>query len=416
MSKLTVVDVGVLAVLIFLVPVLVQKYIKREYVGAGAQFQMVVGGLLWLLFSFFAGDFSKDALGVEMYDALGHEAWAAIVVRDMATDNWNAVWEHFRVGNHAYQCWVALLMWIGASVYTATMINAVLCFWGGLILAQSFTAVCPHWQSNRFWLLFTVFFPSVVFWGTMNLKEGFMYWSICVVLSAAFRDPNETFFLKSPLVLIALAVGALLRPHVMMGWAVAVAGAAILQGGRRGWAALILFILPLLFFSMRYQTGVGLSTESAMDLIETHYENLSRIGHQGSHIDHYGGKPILFVSGFVSAFLRPFPWTVGSLRILVSCVETWSMTLILLTVWVKYGSPYGRLALQLPAVRASILAVIWLCILLSYFPNEGLVVRQRVQMIPGLLTLAIVPIFIRETIRQRFAFQQQVLGHAYQVE
>lgn len=416
MNKLTNVDIALLATLIVLVPVMVEIYLKRQYFSTTVQFQVVLGGLVWLVFSLFAQDFSKDALDVEMYDALGHEAWAAIILRDMVSGNWDAVWDYFRVGNHAYHCWVAFVMWLGGSAYSATMINGFLCFWGGLILARSFTAVCPRWQSSRSWLLLAVFFPSVVFWGTMNLKEGFMYWSICVVLSAAFRDPNEVFFLKSPLVLIALAVGALLRPHVMMGWAVAVAAATILQSGRRGWAFMILLALPILFFSVRYQTGMGLSTESAMDLIESQFENLNKIGYQGSHIAYYGGKPIFFVSGFVSAFLRPFPWMISSLRVLVSSIETWSMTLILLIVWVKYGPSYGRIALQLPAVRASILAVIWLCMLLTYFPNEGLVVRQRVQMIPGLLTLAIVPLFVRETIRQQFAFQQQALTHAYQVK
>lgn len=416
MSKLTVVDIGLFAVLILLVPAIVDVYLKRQYVGSGLQVQVLAGGVLWLVFSFFADSFSQEALGVFMYDALGHERWADIVARDMTAGNWDAVWDYFRVGNHAYQCWGALLIWLGGSGYSATMINAFVCFWGGLILARSFTSVFPHWHTRRAWLLLTIFFPSVVFWGTMNLKEGFMYWSICVVLSAAFRDPREAFFLKSPLVLAALVVGALFRPHVMMGWAVAVAAAGILQKGRRGWALLLSLGLPLFFMSVRFQTGLGLSTESAMDLIETHYNNLALIGHQGSAIDYSGGRPIFFLSGFVSAFFRPFPWMVGSLRVLVSSVETWSVTLILLGVWVKYGFSYGRIAIQLPAVQASILAVIWMCILLSYFPNEGLVVRQRVQMIPGLLTLAIVPLFIREAVRQRFAYRHAALKHAYQVE
>jgi len=121
------------------------------------------------------------------------------------------------------------------------------------------------------------------------------------------------------------------------------------------------------------------------------------------------GKPIFFISGAISAFFRPFPWQVNSLRTLISCLETWVVTLSLVVVWARFGTSYGRMALRLPCIKASILATIWICILLSYFPNEGLVVRQKIQMVPGLLALAIVPLRVREDLRLKYFMRRAML-------
>ncbi len=90
----------------------------------------------------------------------------------------------------------------------------------------------------------------------------------------------------------------------------------------------------------------------------------------------------------------------------MSVVETWALTLILAWIWTKYGSTFGVVALRMTAVRAAILGSLWMCVLLTYFPNEGLMIRQKVQMMPGLLVLAIVPFLLKEAVRQRVALQR----------
>jgi hypothetical protein len=185
--------------------------------------------------------------------------------------------------------------------------------------------------------------------------------------------------------------------------------ANVLQSGRRVASIALLAVLPVLFFAVQAKTGAGLSTESTLDMMEMQAENLKNIPGQGSAIEHSSGKPIFFVSGFINAFFRPFPWRVGSLRVFLSCLETWSMTVAIAVVWWKYGKTFGRLSWKMPSVKASTMGTIWMCILLSYFPNEGLVARQRVQMIPGLLTLALAPMMLREAFRERMRLAGLVL-------
>ena len=202
----------------------------------------------------------------------------------------------------------------------------------------------------------------------------------------------------------------------MFGWVIAVGAVNVFQTGRRALAVLLLMSLPVLYAGTAMQTGLVLSTDSPLDMLQERSQLLNYTA-QGSPIHYIAGRPIFFVSGFISAMFRPFPWQVGSTRMLLSWLETWTLTLALAAVWLKYGRTYGRLSLQLPSIRAAILGCVWMCVLLSYFPNEGLVFRQRVQMVPGLLTLMIVPLLLGETVRQRLEYRRRILRRPFcQVE
>jgi len=405
MSELTLMDVVVLLLFAISIPLLVDNYLKKGRFSAEVKFVIILGGLFWLVFAFFAETLSGDLLGVPMLDAWGHKWHGENLALSMNQGSWAPFWEHFRTGNHAYQCYVALVMWLGASIYSVHMLNAWFCFWGGLILASRFSATCPYATNRNLWLYVTLFLPSVVFWGTQNLKEGMMFWSICCLLASAFPG-KYAFFMRSPLVIAAIVVGSLLRPHVILGWVLAVAAVNVFARGRKALAVLMILFLPMLVLGTRQLTGMGISTESIIDMAETRSADLAHSPDQGSGIEYISGNPIFFVSGFISAFFRPFPWKITSTRLLMSVIETWALTLTLAWIWIKYGSSYGSLALRMPAVRAAILGILWMCILLTYFPNEGLMIRQKVQMMPGLLTLVIVPFLLKEAARQRVVFQR----------
>jgi hypothetical protein len=401
-EDLTIMDLFVLVALAASLPVLVYRYVKPSGMTTGLQPILIVGGLFWLGFAFVGEYVSQEVLSVLMYDASGHRAWALILLRAMDQGDWSVFWNHLKLGNPAYHCYAALIMYLGCSVRTVTMLNGWFCFWGGLILIRNFISINPYAPIAKRWVLFTVFFPSVVFWGTMNLKEGLMYWSICCVLSGIFRDQSQSFILKSPLVIVGVIVGTVLRAHVMMGWAIATLSVAIMHRGRRFAAVPLLLLLPVIALAFKMQTGASLSTESVSDIVEQHFQALQATADQGSALEYTGGKPIFFISGFVSAFFRPFPWTVTSLRVLIQFLETWVLTVSLILIWYQLGRSMAVQVLKVPAIQVSLMATLWICMLLTYFPNEGLMVRQRVQMIPGLLTLAVVPMLVRDAYMRHF--------------
>jgi len=76
--------------------------------------------------------------------------------------------------------------------------------------------------------------------------------------------------------------------------------------------------------------------------------------------------------------------------------ETWGLTIFIITVWWKSPRDQLQAALKLPATRVASLAILWICSLPTYCPNEELMVRQRIQMIPGLLAPAVLPTMVRQ--------------------
>ena len=70
-------------------------------------------------------------------------------------------------------------------------------------------------------------------------------------------------------------------------------------------------------------------------------------------------------------------------------------------VWLKMHKEERRDILRFPEIQAALIALAWGSFLLSYFPNTGLLMRQRVQMVPAILILAFTPILYRAWMKER---------------
>ena len=101
---------------------------------------------------------------------------------------------------------------------------------------------------------------------------------------------------------------------------------------------------------------------------------------------------------------------VGSLRMILAMLETYVTTASLLGSLVWMIKPEGRYALKLSEIQVAILATLVFCVFFSYLPNEGLIVRQRVQAMPALLALVVLPRWQRKDFLQRLRVQMQRLA------
>jgi hypothetical protein len=386
---------------------LVKGYLSEPMFRQSIQVGVTVLGLLWILYALFAEQISWYLLGVPWWDAHYHEYRAYLMLDEVKLSGWRAIITHFATGNAAYQCYNAVILSTGATICTLTAINGVLAFWGGLILANSFGRMCPFPRNYTIPVYAVIFCPSVFFWCTVNLKEAWMFWSICVLFSLGFFKQFREMILRIPLAFVAVAIGGILRPHVMIGWVAALAGIAVLRKGKRTIGVLILLSLPFVAFAFQKHTQLEFNTDMAIQLGETHARSIAGIS-TGTPITYSTGKPIFFVSGLLAALLRPFPWEVSSPRLLVSSLETWTVTFLLFYGWLKLTSRERRQLFSLPAVQIALLAAIWMCMILTYFPNEGLMIRQKVQMMPALMALALLPLTTRYFLRayEQWRFSQ----------
>jgi hypothetical protein len=405
---MTVNDVALLAILSVLVVLLVNHYLRRRFFSKNFRITAIAGGWFWLLYSCFGEEVSEFVLGIAPSDAPIHGRMAGDLIRLMERGEWEGIWSGFGPGNHAYHVYLALTSFIfGATEVTWIAINGLVAFWGGLMLVRHLGIMFPAGKRRNLALLFILFCPSVVFWSSTNLKEGLMYWSICCVFSSTFPTKVGSRMFTGPLMIVGSIVGGLMRPHIMTGWVTAVVSVNFLRRGQIGYAVVLVFAIPLLLIATQQLTGAALEVDSAMEKVESQYKLMSQIK-GGSDIEYGNEGPIPVASGLVSIFFRPLPWEIRSIRFVFAIIETWTITLLAIGVWLKMHKEERRDIFRFPEIQAALIALAWGAFLLSYFPNTGLLMRQRVQMVPALLILTFTPILYRAWMKERLRRPQRL--------
>jgi hypothetical protein len=403
-------DAFFLMLLTATVPLLVTHYLRAPVFPNAFRGWVILGGLLWMAYAVFSEVISGEILEVWKADGWAHAYMGGIIADYMRADKWGLVWDHMVVGNSMYQCYVGMIMYLtGTTDAFVTAANGWFGFWGGLVLIRHFNQVFPYARKDSPWLLLIIFCPSVIYWTTMNVKEALMYWSICQVFANSSPHRGSSFLLGIPMVLLGIAVGSVLRPHIMIPWVGAVMAIGLFQRGQRLYALLALLLLPFVMYSFQARWEIDASIQAPLTFAQQQARVLGEAG-GASNIESGETGPIFFVSGFVSLFFRPFPWQLGSLRMVLAFLDTWVTTALLLGSLMWMIKPEGRYSLKLSEVQVAILASILFCIFFSYLPNEGLMVRQRVQAVPALLALVVLPRWQRRDFQRRLQTQMQRLA------
>jgi hypothetical protein len=400
-------DAFFLMLLTATVPLLVTHYLRAPAFSNDFRGWVILGGLLWMAYAVFSEVISGELLEVWKADGWAHAYMGGVMADHMRADKWNLVWDHMVVGNSMYQCYVGLIMYLtGTTDAFVTASNGWFGFCGGLVLIRHFHQVFPYTRKNSPWLLLIIFCPSVIYWTTMNVKEALMYWSICQIFAYSAPNRGASFWVAVPMVLLGIAVGSALRPHILIPWVVAVMAIGLFQRGQRFYAVLALLLLPVVMHSFQARWAIDTSIQAPLTFAEQQARVLGATS-GGSNIEYGEAGPIFFVSGFVALFFRPFPWQIGSFRMVLALIDTYVTTALLLGSLFWMLKPEGRSSLKLSEVQVAILASILFCIFFSYLPNEGLIVRQRVQAVPALLALVVLPRWQRKDFQRRLQVQMQ---------
>jgi hypothetical protein len=384
------------AILVIFVPPMVSYYLKGPSFSGNMRALVTIGGILWVFYAIFSEPISERLLGVSLMDSRWHDAQAKSIAEHLSNGNWDIVWDYWHTGNPAYDLSVALLYYFtGTGISFVTALNGWLAFLGGLVLARHFGTLFKGVRIRNAGFLFIIFFPSVIFWTTSNLKEGLMYLAICLVIGGTLSR-RQGMVKISVGAIIGTAVGLVLRPHVIICWIGAIAAVYLFRGGRRIYALGLLALMPFMLNLTAAHVQMELTAESALKVAEDRFTALEG---GGSAITYEGGKPILLISGLISIFFRPFPWDVSSLRTGINAFETWVTTGIILLGIYKLTRDERRYLLRFSEIDVAIVALLALALFLTFLPNVGLMVRQRVQALPALLILAVTPFLVKAWFR-----------------
>jgi hypothetical protein len=385
--------------LMMVIPFLVRYYLKGENFTHNFRVFVIIGGIAWVLYGNLAFELADhyDNFNADDY---GHLFRAKDFLLEMDIFFWDPWLEKLPVGNRLFQLWGATIMYFSRSEGGILwVIHGFFGFWGGLTLARMFSSLSFPGHKNSLLFVITIFLPTAVFWSTRNMKEPLLYWSVCQLLAATIQGAGISRVERIYTALLGWLMLGIMRPPIAVCWGLAAGWVTLMKKGLRLYALVLgIIVAPLLYVSIDDFTA-GQAFEDPVEFGQRYAVQVSTEGGRNRAAIDYseGGAPIPFVSGFVSTFFRPFFWKMFvAIRVLGTGVEIWTMTLMIVYGWWQMKGSERRRVLKAPPVRAALIAVVLICLPMSFIGNEGAVSRYRIQVFPAIVTLAFVPFLQRK--------------------
>ena len=403
---MTLPDIFIIAMLILIIPKLVEKYLSGYCFSRVLRVTIIIGGVLWIIFSV-NNELIGHSLGVRTDD------WEGIALGSMS--NADSIYEVIvkagesdDYGRKFYIFYQSILYVFGATIASVLAINAFLAFWGGLTLTRLVYEYGPTSSPRKDLLpLVLIFMPSVVFWCSTNLKEALMYWSICQVFAFLMPVSSRRQFLYNLLMfMLGTIVGFYLRSHIIIPWIGCVLLLKMVQP-RFFWCIFICFLVLLVAVNFKIEhfqkfTSRIPTINSTIHEGKQYMESFIKrrdihesMGLEGSTFDYGKREPMLIFDGLINCFCRPFFWKLTNFRSLLSSIEIWILNSIIAYLWIRMRESEWKGIIRKPPIWVAFLVCIPFFLFFTYTVNEGLIVRQRVQMFPALLVLLATPILQR---------------------
>jgi hypothetical protein len=273
-------------------------------------------------------------------------------------------------------------------------------FWGLYLFHRAFVRAVPDGNHRRYAFL-VMLLPSLLFWPSSIGKEAWMCLGLGLAANGVARLLTRG---RGGLLLIGAGMTALLlvRPHVA---AIAAMAAFPAYLARRSpdrisafapvaKAAGILVMAVVLVVSVRQLESFFGIDSFDRDAVETTLEDVQDRTGQGGSFVRESGDTNLTLSRFPQAFLnvlfRPFPWQVTNALSAVAGLE--AMFLLGLLVWSwRNVLTAARSLLRRPYVLFCAIYTVLFVFGFSSFANNGILVRQRVQVLPFVLVAMCLP-------------------------
>jgi hypothetical protein len=290
----------------------------------------------------------------------------------------------------------------GATTLGGFLVFSWFGFWGLYLLHRAFVRACPagdHWRYARLVLLL----PSMLFWPSSIGKEAWMCLGLGVVAYAGSRLLTGA---RGAIVLLALGslMLGMIRPHVaaLLGFAVFLAyvvrrspeGASVFAPIGK-FVVVIILGLGLVYAVGQLEQFFGVD-EFDQEAVQTTLDEVTRrTGQGGSKFDTPAStdlNPSRFPEAFINVMFRPFPWQATNLQALLAAAESVFLMGLFLTSWRRVLGAI-RSSIQVPYVVMCCTYTVLFVYGFSAFTNAGILVRQRVQVLPFVLVLVCLPVY-----------------------
>ena len=325
------------------------------------------------------------------YDGTLHENMARITA-DGISNGQISFLDLQLFSNEGYQSLLGIFYaFTGAPNFAAVAIHSLMAYVGLLFILESVALTVGQRIVPKWMVAYTMFLPSAIIFTPWLLKEGPVLWGIGILMRANVA-PSK-FFSTAFGVLLASAGAMILfamRPHIAAAWIIA-AVIGHCSPFKRPIISLLAIIASLLCYGLTIaaieQLSPGFSDQvseqgltNVLDKATDHAQGGSAIVRQST--------PIPFVNGLIFILAEPNPIYWLNINYAIVGLEAWFITIMNIYLWKNATNRVGLLIT--PRGTMCVVAIMSIGFYLGYMYNMGLMVRQRLQVMPALILLAAV--------------------------
>jgi hypothetical protein len=307
----------------------------------------------------------------------------------------NALYYRYELGiqssNVAMSYLTAVIyLFIGRNPFALQLFNCVIGAATGLLIFFCAYSIFHNLKVARYSALFATFFPSLILWTSLGLKDGPIIFAIALGMFGTLRLMERLSFIDVITVLLSLVSLLGLRFYVFYLMVISIIG-GFLIGSRDllgiGFIRQI-FLLVIVGASVIYM-GTLRNTSTEIQHF-TDLENLQRTRSWGARVSESGyGKDVdistmegaitFLPVGFMFVMFAPFPWQMTSVSQIITLPEMliWWGTFPLLISGLIYAIRH-KLRNAIPIILFNLMLTL---IYSLYQNNVGTVYRQRSQLL-----------------------------------
>ena len=331
--------------------------------------------------------FAPDALGWEAFGQRQLDYWTGAV-------GYPEVWMQGLNGQTLYAGLNAVSLWLfGTARYPLSILNAMI----GIVAAAVFARLAEEiWDAKvgRRTFLLGLFFPSMMVWTCMSIREAWAYLALGLFLLGLQKLRNEIALTPVLLVLVALPMLLAIRTYLVPLVVVASALSLVVVRVRQlPYALVALGLLTLVIGG--FGEELGITTELASDArLEEAHRLRNGLAYGGSSYGTeadtrtWSGLVAYLPEGIVRFLFSPFPWAIRSWRQAITLPES--------LVWMYLFYQAMRGIWQQARRNLAAIATPWfVCTLITLAyavvsGNEGTAYRHRAQVMIVLFMFAAV--------------------------
>jgi hypothetical protein len=296
---------------------------------------------------------------------------------------------------------------IGPSLAGAMVLFSIASFWGQFLFYRAFVLAFPT-GNRRAAALLLFLFPSLVYWTSAFGKDALMMLAIGLISYGIARR----FDIKGwATISVGLALATLVRPHIGAFVAISLF-ASYLVGDIKSRLRIVGLKFLLFPFFFAICLGVVIYARNSLELANV--EDAQAMSDYSYKYNQVGGSAFGDESSTLTSRLaqapflmfRPFPWETNNGTAVAASAEG----LVLLLLVVRRRASLFRLAINARSTPLVIFAISFFLILSVVFSisvsNFGLLARQRVMVLPLVLTLLLASkssVIARGTLRLKHA-------------